>query len=541
MNYQDEQILLVYQQVSPFSRYKPVCHSHRCKTLNAFLLQQSRLRPVLTCGCTTQHERRSMAWAVKTSTANSKGRGDQRGIGREEGRDETGRCTIEAFIKRFREQPPAPPEERYVPQNVEFWWHNQEDTHDSSELFSPLSSRSSNSGRRGERYGRKYENDDSEEELEQNDQGQTNFSDSGLFDFEKRTENLMMKCDNLLSEIDPPSNDEKIEPVELVQAQAETNVAASEEEFAPWVSIDIPSEIAQPSNNHFEILSPIKSASPPPIEDRNSPDSIDGEQRPSAEVGYEEVSEEESVSDTESDISDLENTSVETTNELIKRAEQLLHGYCGGGSSGPPEPFDFHQTSLSSEALLIPASPVDLPAPEIPPVRPDFEPIQKTDITIPQPEQHISPSRFEIGVQTDFQSFETPINSSIISSTTSLFISPASTPRDSPIPPSDFPLEDTVNLSPHHSAPMNDDSVTIDNPRALAPVPPSSVEETLSQSTPLPDVSPSQLPPKFSENPLNLTYEEVEPYLKDEIVSKLWKRLVIVREQMKRGKKIPNR
>lgn len=453
-----------------------------------------------------------------------------------------GRVTIEAFIKRFREQPPAPPEERYIPDNVEFWWHNsKKNREDGAEISSPLSSRSNDSGRR-ERYGRKLGYNDSEDEDNENDYGRTQFSDSGLFDFEKRTENLMMKCDEMLTENNPPTSDDFKKAKPGGPLQPTLNLAASEE-FPPWISLDVPT--VKPS-----VPSPRQSSSSPHNEDRNSPDSIDDHLQQSLEQKPEEHSERQSIVDTESDVSDLEDASVETTNELIKRAEQLLHGFFvsqpGDESSSlhGKGSLDVDSSLLSTDALLIPSSPIDIPTPEVLPTRPELPTNPVAEVPVAHVDVHethigfpggndISSLRAEVGVQTEFPAIDTQLNSSLISSTTSLFISPSSTPRGSPLP---LHLEDsTVNFSLNNCVSIDNESSgdpPVDDPKTLTPSNPLHVAQS-----PIPNVPSGPLPSNFSQNFLKLTYEDVEPFLRDETVSKLWNRLVIVREQMKRLKK----
>jgi hypothetical protein len=474
--------------------------------------------------------------------------------------------TIEAFIRRFREQPPAPPGERYIPSNAEFWWHGEhskyQDENEKSDFFSPVSSRSSDSGRRSQRYLNHHDHDSDEDIDDQDALGRTQQSSAtdGFDDFEKRTESLMKKCDNLLSDNHSLGPNQELKIPESIPKPNKTAMnGADSEEFPPWISVDLPSPL-KPPEEYSSGLSPIKSSSPPPIEERNSPDSMEPHGVQSQEEDdNEEVDEDEEenshssreshdlsdVPDTESDVSDgdLEETSVETTDELIKRAEQLLNGY-----SAPEQPLsqpfsvELVDSMASTDPLLLPSPSIEIPTPESPPSRPFHSSetaAEQTTSAAPSP--RIEPktsSCNEIGVQTDFISLDNTspvVNTSLMSSmTTTLFISPSSTPRHSPFSESNAlaptSAEDALEITP------GDPLVLLPpvDETPPPPLPPPQLEPNPSSSNPLLTLSTAS--PNLSETLSNLRYEDIEPFLSDEITASLWNRLVIVREQMKRMK-----
>jgi hypothetical protein len=489
--------------------------------------------------------------------------------------DETRNGTIEAYIRRFREQPPAPPEKRHVPNNVDFWWHDRsksqpdsgENSQGSDGYLSPFSSRSSDSGRRSQRYSKHYDHDSDDDIGEDQDPlHHTHQSSNDDFDdFEKRTENLMKKCDNLLSDNQESKNHESIPPP---KRNNNVMIGMESEEFPPWVSVDILPSPLKPPDEHSSALSPIKSSSPPLIEERNSPDSIESRNRlQSQEDDGEEDSHSSSesaddpsdVPDTESDVSDLEmeETSVETTDELIKRAEQLLNGYSAPEQPSQPLSIELIDSMTTTDPLLLPSPSVEIPIPETPPSRPTTSPVvtsaPETSPTQPHlPEKKIA-SCNEIGVQTDFLPINTslPVNTSLMSSmTTTLFISPSSTPRHSPFPESD-PLPDHFQGDLLQLIPSETANKSADGPLGNtqddhdSPLPPSPQAEERPSPFPQPEmnISSSHPPlalsstPNLSESLASLRYEDIEPYLSDEITASLWNRLVIVREQMKRIKR----
>lgn len=495
---------------------------------------------------------------------------------------EMGEGTIEAYIRRFREQPPAPPEARAVPNNAEFWWQNHSkyepdssgDHHNgksSDGFFSPFSSRSSDSGRRGQRYSRPYDHDhESDDDLGETHEMSQNTHQSSyddFDDFEKRTENLMKKCDNLLLENHSISNQETNNSESNSFPESKNNVVGMDnEEFPPWVSVDIPSTLNVPNKDPV-VLSPVESSSPPLIEERNSPDSIESFHPESQEADHcEEFAQSTSesdnddpsdVPDTESEVSDLEleETSVETTDELIKRAEQLLLGYSAPEQPSQPLSIELVDSMTSSDPLLLPSPSIDIPIPETPPTRP----IDPSGIALLTTEPETSPASptqsplsekkiplcNEIGIQTDFLPINPspPVNMSLMSSmTTTLFISPSSTPRHSPFSESDaLPVQAGVDDLPQIVSGERIPDGPLQNTQDDPPVLPPQVEETPS---PLPqpglkvfNSSLTDLSLNPSETIVNLRYEDIEPYLSDEITATLWNRLVIVREQRKRIQK----
>jgi hypothetical protein len=464
--------------------------------------------------------------------------------------------TIEAYIRRFREQPPAPPQKRSTPVDVDFWWqrdfHNQKINEE--ELLSPVSSQSSGS-LRAQRYQQSRQ-DDSDTEDGDGDltlRFQPPPEDHSLSDFEKRTENLMKKCDNLLSNLPPSLQKSEAKP----QSPLEKKVFESDE-FPPWVSVDIPSPIRvmpYEEKGTGTALSPIKSSSPPLAlgegnqdEDRNSPDSIEShllhsqefhdDDRDSTKTKSREQSDDEGISvpssdsDTESDISDMEEASVETTDELIKKAERLLCGLADIDptvlQATPPHPIEASlSTSQPSPSLTLPI-PEAFPS-RLPKVSPEI--INTPTIVDPPAPTHspLSPTSFqEIGVQTDFHPIElsshapVPSVQSVMSSTTTLYISPASSPSHSPVP-----LDVNETASPLISDPIPvENSLRSQQPTPEGVNPPS---DQPSNPLSLPFTSPSELSHALA----NLRYEDVEPYLADKIVSTLWNRLIVIREQKK--------
>jgi hypothetical protein len=483
-------------------------------------------------------------------------------------------ATIEAYIRRFREQPPAPPQDRSIPSDVEFWWQRADaKAANREELLSPISSRSSGS-LRGQRY-RQQDHDDEEEDSDGDRSADHNLTPrvqavaavSGLEDFEKRTESLMKRCDNLLSNL-PPSVliQDNGEQQKTPAGEPNPKKIFESDEFPPWVSVDLPPPIrVMPSEDppSTSVLSPIKSFSPPLQEnedERNSPDSIESLPHSSHESNevddesHKTKSREQSdgnsdgdddneelassmCSDTESDVSDLEDVSVETTDELIKRAERLLSGFSGGTgeASAHATPLNSSEASLSTHQ---PSPSLALPVPEALPSHPSLaipEVIEIPKLDPPAPAlSPVSPTFYhEIGIQTDFHPIEGPVPAplpvvaqSLMSSTTTLYISPASSPSLSPLP--------------HHEEDHREpDPNSLIFPEESHSTLPKQVDPSLQQEQPPPiaDHGPNPLglptssPSELSQALANLRYEDVEPYLADPIVSTLWSRLVIVREQ----------